>query len=110
MKITVEVQHCLDEPKQPLVLACFTATIETEAGALCVDDGRIILSNSGVLRPVFSVKAGEFKWKPGVELPATLVQEVAVEALRAFDQLRGWGGRGRRGRARHSYYDGCSDR
>jgi hypothetical protein len=102
MKITVEVQPCLDEPKPPnIVLASFTATIETEAGSLRVNDGRIILSESEVVRPVFSVEGGDFKWRPGVELPATLVRQVAVEALRAFDQYRGWGGRARR-RGRHS--------
>ena len=92
MKLSVEVQQSL-RPNLPNVLASFSATIETEAGPIRVNDGRIIQSKTGAVwcsLPTFSVSHSgrQFEYKSTVELPPGLVQQISNEALRAYEQWK----------------------
>ena len=92
MKLTVEIQQSL-RPNLPNVLASFSAMIQTEAGPLRINDGRIIQSKSGAVwcsLPTFSVShAGrQFEYQPTVELPPALAQQISTEALQAYEQWK----------------------
>ena len=96
MQITIEVQRSL-RPNLPNVLASFSATIETEAGPVRINDGRILQSKSGAVwcsLPTFSVAHGgrQFEYKSTVEVPAALAQQISAEALRAYEHWKQGGG------------------
>lgn len=89
VKIAVQIQPSLKA--NPNIVANATVMIETEAGAIYIHDCRLLRNKTGVVwfsLPTFSVQHGskQFEYRPTVEIPATLAQQVSSEALRAFGE------------------------
>ena len=92
MKVAVEIQPSL-RPNSPNMLASATVTLETEAGAVRIHDCRLLQNKNGIVWfsfPTFSVQHGQrqFEYKPTVEVPPALAQQVSGEALRSYEQWK----------------------
>jgi len=90
MYVTVEIQQSL-RPNLPNLLASATVTLETEAGTIRIHDCRILQNKNGIAWfsfPTFSVQHAQrqFEYRPTVEVPPALAQQISGEALRAYEQ------------------------
>ncbi|HZU45291.1 MAG TPA: hypothetical protein VE994_21620 [Terriglobales bacterium] len=90
--ITVQVEGS-NRPNLPNMLASATVTIETEAGPVRIHDCRLLQNKNGIVWfsfPTFSVQHGQrqFEYKPTVEMPPALAQQISTEALRAYEQWK----------------------
>lgn len=88
MKITVEVLPSLKS--NPNMVASATVSIELDAGIIHIHDCRLLQNKNGIVWfsfPTFSVQHGQrqFEYKPTVEVPAALAQQVTAEAIRAYE-------------------------
>jgi hypothetical protein len=92
MHVKVEILPSL-KPNLPNVLASATVTLESEAGAVRIHDCRLLQNKNGIVWfsfPTFSVQHGQrqFEYRPTVEVPPILAQQISAEALRAYEQWK----------------------
>lgn len=86
--ITVESQPSLKS--NPNMVASATVSLETDAGLIRIHDCRVLRNKNGIVWfsfSTFSVQHGQrqFEYKPTVEVPPALAQQVSAEAIRAYE-------------------------
>jgi hypothetical protein len=90
LTITAVISHSFRT--NPHIVANATVTIESDAGAICINDGRVLLNRNGVLwfsLPTHSIQKGrQYEYKPTVELSPSLALQVSAEVLRAYEVWR----------------------
>ena len=86
----IEVEVYRSVRPSPSQLASATVRLETSLGPVTIHDCRLLQNKAGVLwfaLPSFSIQqAGsrQYEYRPTIEVSPDLLQEVSVEALRAY--------------------------
>jgi len=89
MNIKVQIERSL-RPNLPNLLASATVMLDTEAGPLRIHDCRLLQNKNGIVwfsLPTFSMQHGQrqFEYRPTIEVPPALAQQISAQALRAYD-------------------------
>jgi len=89
MNIKVQIERSL-RPNLPNLLASATVTPELEAGPIRIYDCRLLQNKNGIVwfsLPTFSVQHAQrqFEYRPTIEVPPALAQQISAEALRAYE-------------------------
>jgi hypothetical protein len=73
------------------MVASATVSLETDAGLIQIHDCRLLQNKNGIVWfsfPTFSVQhlgTRQFEYRPAVEVPPELAQQVSAEAIRSYE-------------------------